>query len=70
MRIVVHGQQAFGKAVLEALLKLLPRLANEAWITDPGRAGAVEFLAGVEEDWHVESSGDDDVTLHRLRARA
>lgn len=55
-----------GSAV-EPLLDLLPRLAPEAWLADPGRAPARTFLARARERWEIESSTRGVVSIHRLR---
>jgi predicted nicotinamide N-methyase len=55
---------------VEAVEPLLPALAAEVWLADPGRAGAEELLARTERDWHRETERDGDVRLHRLRLRA
>lgn len=57
------------------LLRLLPRVlgdTGEAWIADPGRSAADEFLAVAERLWTVSSTDaedEDGVRLHRLRPR-
>jgi predicted nicotinamide N-methyase len=60
---------------VESLLRLLPRLLGphtEAWIADPGRSGAGEFLPVARKLWDITSvqeERDDRVILHRLRPR-
>jgi predicted nicotinamide N-methyase len=49
------------------LLSLLPRLAPEAWIADPGRPAAQPFLERARERWQVETTARGVVNLHRLR---
>jgi predicted nicotinamide N-methyase len=49
------------------LLSLLPRLAAEAWIADPGRPAAQPFLERARERWQVETTAAGVVNLHRLR---
>ena len=39
---------------VEPLLKLLPRLAREVWLGEPGRPHAAAFLERVRESWRVE----------------
>ena len=55
---------------LEPLLALLPRLAAEAWIADPGRAHEQEFLDRARAGgWtvHTRRAGQrPSVALHRL----
>jgi predicted nicotinamide N-methyase len=42
---------------VEPLLALLPRLAPEVLLADPGRPAAKTFLAGAAEDWRIEDLG-------------
>ncbi len=51
---------------VEALLSLLPQLACDVWLADPGRAPAAEFLRRARRDWHVSSAGRDGMEIHRL----
>jgi hypothetical protein len=58
------------------LLELLPRLVTErgqAWIADPGRAPAEEFLRQAAERFEIRSTADPvagpRVHVHRLRPR-
>src|SRR3954447_18385067 len=51
---------------LEPLLDLLPALADEVLVTDPGRPALGEFLDRAAESWQVEATG----TLYRLRRRS
>ena len=56
----------------EALLDLLPRLAPEVWLADPGRPAARRFLEAVRGDWAVTSSPARELAsgaVHRLRRR-
>jgi predicted nicotinamide N-methyase len=50
------------------LLELLPRLAPEALVADPGRPPAEAFLDGAaRRGWHVETRTRGVVRLYRLR---
>ena len=51
------------------LLDLLPRLAGEVLLADPGRATAAPFLAAAATDWHVTTTRDARVLVHRLQVR-
>src|SRR6266478_8437827 len=44
MRIVVHGQQAFGKSVLEALLERGEKVVGVYCAPDPAQGGRVDPL--------------------------
>lgn len=58
------------------LLALLPRLAPEALVVDPGRPALRAFLAGAERDWEVRADAPPElprariVRLSAARARA
>lgn len=49
-----------------ALLSLLPRLAAEAWIADPGRPAASAFIEQAKRRWQVEVKEGGVVSLYRL----
>ena len=53
----------------DTMLEMLPDLAREVWIADPGRADALTFLASAEEKWTIETSRHGVVRIHRLRRR-
>jgi hypothetical protein len=47
--------------------ELLPRLAPDAWLADPGRPAADAFLAEARRrSWEVTSSAHGVVAIHRL----
>ena len=52
-----------------ALVALLPRLAGEVWLADPGRDAAREPLDAVRHDWAVATTVTDGVEIHRLTLR-
>jgi predicted nicotinamide N-methyase len=59
-------------ATLQDLLPKLITPGTEAWIADPGRAGADELLAWAPARFEVSSrpsARHEAVTIHRLRAR-
>jgi predicted nicotinamide N-methyase len=51
-----------------ALLSLLPRLAREVWLADPGRPAARTFLEQSRRRWSVAAGVRDGVEILRLRA--
>jgi predicted nicotinamide N-methyase len=56
----------------EALLPLLPRLAREVWLADPGRSAAGPFMEAIRRDWDVVSTSAPELpkgAVHRLRRR-
>jgi predicted nicotinamide N-methyase len=66
--VVLAADVLYESANVELLLSLLPRLAPEAWLADPGRPAANEFLERAGElGWIVETRVRDVVRIHRLR---
>ena len=61
--LVLASDVLYERRNLEPLLELLPRLADEVLLTDPGRPALREFLDRAAESWHVEAAG----TLYRFR---
>src|SRR5215218_1035503 len=49
---------------IAALLSLLPCLAPEAWLADPGRPAAVTFLEQARRRWPLETRVRGVVQLH------
>jgi predicted nicotinamide N-methyase len=49
------------------LLSLLPRLAPEAWLAEPGRPAADAFLEQARRRWLVETRVRGVVRIHRLQ---
>jgi len=49
------------------MLELLPRLAPEAWLADPGRPAAEPFVEEAARRWQVETRVRGVVRIHRLR---
>jgi predicted nicotinamide N-methyase len=56
----------YERANVALLLSLLPRLAPEAWLADPGRPAAGAFLEQARRRWPVETRVRGVVQLHRL----
>ncbi len=65
--LVVAGDVLYERASFPKLLSLLPRLAREAWLADPGRPAAAAFLQEASRRWRVEVSVRDVVRVHRLQ---
>jgi len=59
----------YERAGVAPLLALLPRLAPEAWLADPGRPAAEAFLEQAANRWSVETHVRGVVRIHRLRFR-
>lgn len=71
--LVLAADVLYLRENVESLLRVLPRLMSdtgEAWLADPGRAGAKEFLPVARRLWRLRSeSCAEDVTVHKLSAR-
>lgn len=64
--LVLGADLLYERAHEAPLLSLLPRLAREAWIADPGRPSAHPFLGEAVRRWPAETRVRDVVTIHRL----
>lgn len=65
--LVLAADVLYERPAVAALLDLLPRLAPEAWLADPGRPAAGAFLAQASLRWPVETRVRGVVRIHRLR---
>lgn len=65
--LVLAADVLYERASVAPLLSLLPRLAPEAWLADPGRPAAGAFLEQAGRRWAVETRVRDVVRVHRLR---
>jgi predicted nicotinamide N-methyase len=65
--LVLAADVLYERAAVAQLLSLLPRLASEAWLADPGRPAADAFLEQARRRWRVETRTRGVVQLHRLR---
>jgi predicted nicotinamide N-methyase len=61
--LVLAADVLYERASVGVLLDLLPRLAPEAWIADPGRPGAAAFL---EQAPAAETTQRDGIEIHRV----
>jgi predicted nicotinamide N-methyase len=57
----------YERAGVAQLLSLLPRLAPEAWLADPGRPAAEAFLEQARRRWQVKTRVRGIVGVYRLR---
>jgi predicted nicotinamide N-methyase len=64
--LVLAADVLYERAAVATLLALLPRLAAEAWVADPGRPAAEAFIEQASRRWAVETSARGIVRLHRL----
>ena len=65
--LVLAADVVYERASIAPLLSLLPRLAPEAWLADPGRPAGVAFLEQAGSRWSIETRDRDLVLIHRLQ---
>jgi predicted nicotinamide N-methyase len=65
--LVLAADVLYERASVAQLLSLLPRLAEEAWVADPGRPAAEPFLEQARSRWPLETDVRDVVSIHRLQ---
>jgi predicted nicotinamide N-methyase len=65
--LVLAADVLYERPSVAVLLALLPRLAPEAWLADPGRPAAEAFLAQAGRRWPVETRIRDVVSIHRIQ---
>jgi predicted nicotinamide N-methyase len=68
--VVLAADVLYERPGVAALLSLLPRLAAEAWIADPGRPAAEAFFEQAHRGWSVQTVVRDVISIHRLRRLA
>jgi predicted nicotinamide N-methyase len=64
--LVLASDVLYERQSVAPLLALLPRLAPEAWLADPGRPAAGAFLDQAGRRWRVETTARGVVGLHRI----
>jgi len=65
--VLLAADVLYEPASVAPLLSLLPRVAKEAWIADPGRGPADAFIEQARRRWEIETRVRDIVRIHRLR---
>jgi predicted nicotinamide N-methyase len=65
--LVLAADVLYERPAVAALLDLLPRLAPEALLADPGRPAAGAFLEQASRRWPVDTRARGVVRIHRLR---
>jgi predicted nicotinamide N-methyase len=65
--LVLAADVLYERASVALLLSLLPRLAPEAWLADPGRPAASAFVEQAARRWPVETRVRGVVRIHRLQ---
>jgi predicted nicotinamide N-methyase len=66
--LVLAADVLYERASVAPLLSLLPRLAPEAWLADPGRPATGAFLERAADRWSIETRLRGVVRINRLRA--
>jgi predicted nicotinamide N-methyase len=65
--LVLAADVLYERSAVAPLLALMPRLAPEAWLADPGRAPAGAFLEQASRRWTLETRVRGLVQVHRIR---
>jgi predicted nicotinamide N-methyase len=65
--LVIAADVLYERQSVGTLLSLLPKLAPEGRIADPGRPAAASFMDQAEERWQVETSWSGVVSISRIR---
>ena len=63
--LVLGSDLLYEERNADALLALLPALAPEVLLAEPGRPHSAEFLARAHADWRIETVGDRVYRLTR-----
>ncbi|MBN1528915.1 MAG: 50S ribosomal protein L11 methyltransferase [Thermoleophilaceae bacterium] len=65
--LVLAADVLYERAAVAQLLALLPRLAPEAWLAEPGRPPAEPFLERARMRWRVQTRRRGVVSVHRMQ---
>jgi predicted nicotinamide N-methyase len=65
--LVLASDVLYESSSVDPLLWLLPRLAPEAWLADPGRPAAATFLERAGRTHRVDTRVSGVVQLHQIR---
>ena len=65
--LVLAADVLYERGSVAPLLSLLPDLAPEAWVADPGRPAAGAFVEEARRRWSVEERVHDVVHLYQLQ---
>lgn len=65
--LVLVADVLYERENVSPLLDLLPRLAPEAWIADPGRPALEPFLERAADRWSIETRVRGVVRIQRLK---
>ena len=64
--LAISADVLYERQAVAPLLALLPRLAPQTWLADPGRPGAHAFIEQARARWRVRSRDRGVVTIHTL----
>jgi predicted nicotinamide N-methyase len=64
--LVLAADVLYERQSVAPLLSLLPRLAPEAWIADPGRPAADPFAERARDRWSMTTRKRGVVSIHRI----
>jgi predicted nicotinamide N-methyase len=65
--LVLAADVLYERQSVAALLSLLPRLAAETWIVDPGRPASHPFIEQADRVWGIEAERRGVVSVYRIR---
>ena len=65
--LVIGADVLYEPKSMEPLISLLPSLAPEAWVVDPGRPASHLFIEQAEPGWEVRTERRGVVSVYRLR---
>ena len=68
--LVLAADVLYERGAVAPLLSLLPRLARQAWLADPGRPVAGAFFDQARRVWSATTTVRDGVEIHRLTTTA
>jgi predicted nicotinamide N-methyase len=64
--LVLAADVLYEQRNVALLLALLPRLGDEIWLADPGRAVTEGFLAQAPSTWSVDTIREQGALIHQL----
>jgi predicted nicotinamide N-methyase len=65
--LVLAADVLYERPSVAVLLSLLPRLATEAWVADPGRPAGGAPVEEARRRWPVETRARNVVRIHRMQ---
>jgi predicted nicotinamide N-methyase len=65
--LVIGADVLYERQSVAPLISLLPRLAPEAWIVDPGRPASHPFIEQADRRWDLQTERSGVVSVYRIR---